>query len=89
MLPNLRNFHLYLMLLADVALFALSLVMSYLLRFDFQPAPQHWSQLAYILTVSVPVKGFFFFTFGLYRGMWRYTGILIFGVYSRPLSFPP
>ncbi len=78
MFPNLRNFHLYLMLLADVALFALSLAMSYLLRFDFQPAPQHWSQVAYILIVSVPVKGFFFFTFGLYRGMWRYTDILDF-----------
>ncbi len=78
MLPNLRNYNLYLMLLADVAIFTLSLSMSYLLRFDFQPAPQHWSQVAYILTISIPVKGFFFFAFGLYRGMWRYTDILDF-----------
>ncbi len=78
MLNQLRNFHFYLMILADVGLCILSLVLAYLFRFDFYPETKYILQLPYILSFAVPIKIVTFFFYGLYRGMWRYTDLLDF-----------
>jgi len=78
MIKQFRNRHFYIMLLADVCLFVFSLVFSYLLRFDFAPAAHYWSQVGFLILLSVPVKTVCFVFFGLYRGMWRYTDLFDF-----------
>ena len=44
MINQFRNKHLYVMLLADAGLFAASLLLAYLLRFDFAPDAHYWNQ---------------------------------------------
>ena len=78
MLSQFRNFHFYLMILADVGLCILSMSLAYLFRFDFYPETRYLLQMPYILSFAVPIKIVTFFFFGLYRGMWRYTDLLDF-----------
>jgi len=71
----LANKNLYLMLLGESGLFALALVMSFLLRFEFDIPADFFRQMAGLLPVAVGLKVAFFWACGLYRGMWRYTGL--------------
>ncbi|MFP4428624.1 MAG: polysaccharide biosynthesis protein [Desulfovermiculus sp.] len=75
MINQFGNKHLYLMLLADAGLFAASILLAYLLRFDFAPAARYWNQALFLLLLAIPVKAGCFIFFGLYRGMWRYTDL--------------
>ena len=75
MINQFRNRHFYFMLLADAGLFAASMLLAYLLRFDFAPAARYWTQTLFLILLAIPVKGGCFFFFGLYRGMWRYTDL--------------
>ena len=68
-----RNF--YVMVVLDGALLALSLFLAYYLRFDGQIPADELERFAALVVWVVPVKVGIFFLFGLYRGMWRYTGI--------------
>ncbi len=73
--PQLRNPKFYLMLMSDALLFALALWASYLLRFELAPGRPEIAQFGSVLMWLVPMKLAVFFTFGLYRGMWRYTSV--------------
>ena len=73
--PIFKNRNFYIMLFGDVFLFILSLILSYLIRFDFKISNQNLSQITYLLYFVVPIKSICFFSFGLYRGMWRYSSI--------------
>lgn len=67
-----RNF--WLVLFTDVALIAISHILAYAVRFDFQLSSELNRVVAlfpFLVLVKVPV----FYFFGLYRGMWRYTSI--------------
>lgn len=68
-----RNF--YLMLFADAVLFALAHVVAYLFRFEFELSRPSLQQIQMVLPYLVPFKLAIFFASGLYRGMWRYTGL--------------
>lgn len=68
-----RNF--YMMLGVDGALLALSLFLAYYLRFDGLIPERELERFVGLVAWVVPVKMGIFFLFGLYRGMWRYTGI--------------
>jgi FlaA1/EpsC-like NDP-sugar epimerase len=63
-------------LLIDTIFVTLSYFGSYLLRFEgaipYYMVPGVW----YALPIFVSVKLFFFYYFGLYRALWRYTGIV-------------
>ena len=62
-------------MLADILLLAGSLLLSYLIRFDFH-LPKSYSVLLYqLLPFVLIVKIGCFYFFDLYRGMWRYTSI--------------
>ncbi|MES9997221.1 polysaccharide biosynthesis protein [Desulfovibrio aminophilus] len=74
-LANARNPRFWLMAGADAVLFGLSLWLAYQLRFDFVPPPAFAEQLPGVLILAVPLKAALFLFFGLYRGMWRYTGL--------------
>ncbi|MGE4440990.1 MAG: polysaccharide biosynthesis protein [Desulfomicrobium sp.] len=71
----LTNKNLYLMLLGESGLFALALVVAFLLRFEFNIPAEFFRQMVGLLPVAVGLKVAFFWACGLYRGMWRYTGL--------------
>ena len=62
-------------LITDILLLSNSLVLAYLIRFDFHLPRQHSVLLYQILPSILIVKIISFYFFDLYRGMWRYTSI--------------
>ncbi len=60
---------------ADLFLLSLGLYVSYLLRFDFQIPSPYYASFVNILPLLLIVKLICFYSFDLYRGMWRYTSI--------------
>ena len=74
MLSRLKNRNYYFILLTDLVLFILAQFGAYALRFEFQLAGQManiFAVLPYLLLIKVVV----FHGYGLYQGMWRYTGL--------------
>ncbi|PKN76278.1 MAG: polysaccharide biosynthesis protein, partial [Deltaproteobacteria bacterium HGW-Deltaproteobacteria-10] len=72
---QLKNPKLYLMILSDALLFAIALTAAYLLRFEFRLDQADINQIKTILIWLIPLKLIVFFSFDLYRGMWRYTSV--------------
>jgi len=76
---QLKNPNFYLMLLADAVGLSAALVLAYATRFDFFRAADYTlrfqRQIQQALPLVIPLKLLFFFGFGLYRGMWRYTNL--------------
>jgi FlaA1/EpsC-like NDP-sugar epimerase len=70
----LKNPKLYLMIALDAACCALALLAAYALRFEFH-LQVHVPQMLRVLAWYLPLKLTLFWLFGLYRGMWRFTGI--------------
>jgi len=69
-----KNHNFYVILLTDLLLFILAHLGAYLLRFEFQldgRIENFFSVLPYLLMIKVTV----FYGYGMYRGMWRYTGL--------------
>lgn len=75
MFHQLKNPNFYLILLIDASLFALAHIGSYLLRFEFKLTPLTIEQIKLLLPYIVVFKLTFFYIFGLYKGMWRYTSL--------------
>jgi FlaA1/EpsC-like NDP-sugar epimerase len=75
MYRQLRNPHFYLTITGDACLFVCSLALAYFFRFEFKLSQEEIQQLKLLFLWLVPLKLFIFFAFGLYRGMWRYTGV--------------
>lgn len=73
--PLLKNKNLYIMLVGEAGLFSLAMILAYGLRFEFNIPPEFFRQMLALAPVSVAVKMVFFAASGLYRGMWRYTGL--------------
>jgi len=76
MLKVLKNRNFFVMLSADFCLLSFSLFLAYTFRFDGQIPPPEFETLTGLLLWVVPIKILSFYVFGLYKGMWRYTGIL-------------
>ena len=75
MYRQLRNPHFYLTITSDACLFVCSLALAYFFRFEFKLSQEEIQQLKLLFLWLVPLKLVIFFAFGLYRGMWRYTGV--------------
>ena len=73
--PQLQNPKFYLVLLGDAAIFAIAHIAAYLFRFEFSILPAYLEQIRSVLIWLVPLKLGVFLSFGLYRGMWRYTSV--------------
>ena len=74
MFSRFKNLNFYVIFLSDLVLFCLAHFGAYALRFEFQIADQMentFALLPYLLVIKVVV----FYGYGLYQGMWRYTGI--------------
>lgn len=63
-----------LVILAHLALWTAALLGSFLLRFDFTIPEAYWKPIAIGLPVLLLARALFFAQFGLFRGLWRYTG---------------
>jgi len=66
----------YWILLLDSALIVLSYLISNLLRFEGQIPAGQWRTISLIIPFLLIIKIPIFFSFGLYTGMWRYTGLI-------------
>ena len=75
MFAQFHNRRFYIVLAADIVIFAVAFVGAYLLRFDFILEPFYRIQIVRMLPILLPGKILIFFLFGLYRGMWRYTSL--------------
>jgi FlaA1/EpsC-like NDP-sugar epimerase len=74
MLSRFKNPNFYFILLTDLGLFLLAHIGAYALRFEFQIAGRLeniFALLPYLLVIKVVT----FYGYGLYQGMWRYTGL--------------
>ncbi|MCF8118303.1 MAG: polysaccharide biosynthesis protein [Desulfarculaceae bacterium] len=60
---------------ADCASIALAQMLSYLFRFEFAVPVKELHHLWLGILCLIPFKIVIFYWFGLYRGMWRYTGM--------------
>ena len=64
-----------LVITADCVSIALAQVLAYNFRFEFFLPPKELDRLILGVLLLVPFKIIVFHLFGLYRGMWRYTGL--------------
>jgi len=75
MLVQFRNRHFYFVVMIDIVLFVVAFAGAYLLRFDLILTNAYRIQIWDLVPVIISIKVCTFFLFGLYRGMWRYTGL--------------
>ena len=75
MYSQFKNPKFYVVLGIDAVLIALSLLLSYLLRFDFAVPASFFQGMLEILPYALGIKLFILFCFGMHRGMWRYTDL--------------
>ena len=75
MIYLLKNRNFWLMLLVDMLLVAFSYYFAYYLRFDGNIPPAYLRRFLATVIWIVPFKLICFFSFDLYKGMWRYTSI--------------
>jgi FlaA1/EpsC-like NDP-sugar epimerase len=62
-------------ILHDLVAAAFAWCFAYLLRFDFSPPPNFISEMLRTLIWVTLLQGIIFWSFGLYRGIWRYASI--------------
>ena len=53
----------------------LSFLLSFLLRFDMNLPPAEWDRFLKTVPLLLAVRMGAFYSYGLYRGMWRYVGV--------------
>ncbi|HDR14016.1 MAG TPA: polysaccharide biosynthesis protein [Desulfobacteraceae bacterium] len=70
-----KNPNLYVMVAADALMVAAALIFAFLLRYDGHLSGKTPRLFTMMVPVYVAVKLVVFYFFGLYRGMWRYTGL--------------
>ncbi len=75
MIHQFKNRNFYVILGADLAFFAASLILAYGIRFSLAIPDAEWHRILFLLPWLLPVKAIVFFAMGVYRGMWRYTSI--------------
>jgi len=75
MLSQIKNPHFYIVFIGDLILMCLSLVIAYLMRFEFRLEPNKIEQIIYLLPLIVPIKVLVFFQMDVYRGMFRYVNL--------------
>ncbi len=73
-LPSRNSF---IIIATDIALIALAYIGAFLLRLNFDLSdPSVIASIKQTILVIILIKMFLFYFFNLYRGMWRYTGIV-------------
>ena len=75
MFKQFRNLHFWIILVADVCLFAVALVLAYVVRYSAAIPAAEFHAIQMVLPWVILVKLLTFAHSGVYRGMWRYTSL--------------
>ena len=75
MFDQLKNVNFYVIFFIDLLLFSLSLLFSYLIRFEFVISPGMLDQFFNLLPLVLGVKSLTFLSMHMYKGMFRYAGL--------------
>jgi FlaA1/EpsC-like NDP-sugar epimerase len=75
MRAQLKNPKFYLLIFLDIAFFAASLFLAYLVRYEFDLGNDDVMQLTGLLVWIIPLKFLVYLFSGLYTGMWRFTSL--------------
>lgn len=75
MFSQFKNKKFYFIFLTDLTLFVLAHVGAYVLRFDFLAVWKQMPNITQVLPYLLVIKAGVFYGFGMYQGMWRYTGM--------------
>lgn len=75
MWQNILSHNKVLVVLTDIGAILVAHWVAYLLRFDFSIPVSQIQHMLVVIPFLVPIKLLAFYVFGLYRGMWRYTGL--------------
>ena len=75
MFAQLKNLNFYVVFFLDLILFSAALFSAYLVRFEFILTRSLLLQILSLLPLMLVIKATTFFFMGLYKGMFRYTGI--------------
>ena len=60
----------------DLLWIPVTLLVAYLLRFNFEGIPQeHVNVIFLLVATSIPIQGLAYWMFGMYRGLWRFASI--------------
>jgi FlaA1/EpsC-like NDP-sugar epimerase len=81
--PQVKNPKFYFIIFLDAFFFVTALVVAYLFRFELFLDSAKIHQIQNLIVWIVPLKLIIFLSFGLYRGMWRYTSISDFWLLAR------
>jgi FlaA1/EpsC-like NDP-sugar epimerase len=81
--PQLKNPKFYLMIVSDSVVFVITLIVAYLVRFEFVLSQNNITQIQNVLVWIIPLKIVVFLSLGVYRGMWRYTSIRDFWILGK------
>jgi len=81
--PQLKNPKFYLMIVSDSVIFVITLIVAYLVRFEFVLSQNNITQIQNVLVWIIPLKIVVFLSLGVYRGMWRYTSIRDFWILGQ------
>ena len=76
MLNQLRNINFWMILAADAGVICAAHLLAYAVRFEGVIPPGYWHNIMTVLPWMVAGKLLVFYLFGLYQGMWRYSGIV-------------
>ncbi len=69
------NHRIALAFIHDLAAAGIAWLLAYWLRFNLNIPAQYWSAAVSTLLWVVPIQGFAFWRFGLYRGIWRFASL--------------
>ncbi|NOX25900.1 MAG: polysaccharide biosynthesis protein [Deltaproteobacteria bacterium] len=69
-----KKLNFWVIIVLDALLLSAAHIMAYWVRFDGHIASE-WHNIRRVLPLYLPFKLIVFYLLGLYRGMWRYTGI--------------
>ncbi len=75
MKKQLWRINFWIVLSSDTFLLIGAHFLAYLIRFEGQPSSSQWANFHTVLPFLIIIKLSIFYFFGLYRGMWRYTGM--------------
>jgi FlaA1/EpsC-like NDP-sugar epimerase len=80
---QLKNPKFYLMIVSDSVIFVITLIVAYLVRFEFVLSQDNITQIQNVLLWIIPLKIVVFLSLRVYRGMWRYTSIRDFWILGQ------
>lgn len=74
-ISRLANWRVSTAVVHDVVVACLAWILAFQLRFNFNIPPEFVISLKHVILWAVPLQLFFFFQFGLYKGVWRFASL--------------